>query len=125
MFAKVFVGNHLIVTPISVAQDAVKTTTLAPSGGQHQDNHQEQRRIPITTPKPRPQSPDLQQNGDSSLDSSHGGARESVTGTATIRVEKNPNFTPSSGGVTPNEYTTISAAGKAQCKCVLNLSVGK
>ena len=101
---------------ISVAQDAVKTTTLAPSSGQNLDNNHGDRRIPITTPKTRPQSPDLQQRGDSSLDENKSNSqRESVTGTATIRVEKNPNFTPSLGGVTPNEYTTISAAGKAHC----------
>ena len=89
-----------------MAQDAVKTTTKAPSvGGQHhQSSQQSQRRIPITTPKPRPQSPDSQH---SSLDENNSRARESET-TATIRVEKNPNFTPTQS-VPPNEYTTISA----------------
>ena len=95
-----------------MAQDAVKTTTLAPSSGQNLDNNHGDRRIPITTPKTRPQSPDLQQRGDSSLDENKSNSqRESVTGTATIRVEKNPNFTPTSV-VPPNEYTTISAAGR-------------
>ena len=99
---------------ISVSQDKVKTTTSAPSIGQ--DNHQQQR-IPITTPKPRPsQSP----GGSFQDHSSHLGdnnksngvsSRESENPTATIRVEKNPNFTPA-GGVPPNEYTTISAAGR-------------
>ena len=99
---------------ISVSQDKVKTTTTAPSIGQ--DNHQQQR-IPITTPKPRPsQSP----GGSFQDHSSHLGdnnksngvsSRESENPTATIRVEKNPNFTPA-GGVPPNEYTTISAAGR-------------
>ena len=92
----------------------MKTTTSAPSIGQ--DNHQQQR-IPITTPKPRPsQSP----GGSFQDHSSHLGdnnksngvsSRESENPTATIRVEKNPNFTPA-GGVPPNEYTTISAAGR-------------
>ena len=90
-----------------MAQDAVKTTTKAPSGGgqhhDHQSSQQFQRRIPITTPKPRPQSPGSQH---SSLDENNR-ARESET-TATIRVEKNPNFTPTQS-VPPNEYTTISA----------------
>ena len=91
----------------------MKTTTSAPSIGQ--DHHQQQR-IPITTPKPRPsQSP----GGSFQDHSSHLGdnnksngvsSRESENPTATIRVEKNPNFTP--GGVPPNEYTTISAAGR-------------
>ena len=99
---------------ISVSQDKVKTTTTAPSIGQ--ENHQQQR-IPITTPKPRPsQSP----GGSFQDHSSHLGdnnksngvsSRESENPTATIRVEKNPNFTPA-GGVPPNEYTTISAAGR-------------
>ena len=99
---------------ISVSQDKVKTTTSAPSIGQ--DHHQQQR-IPITTPKPRPsQSP----GGSFQDHSSHLGdnnksngvsSRESENPTATIRVEKNPNFTPA-GGVPPNEYTTISAAGR-------------
>jgi hypothetical protein len=99
---------------ISVSQDKVKTTTSAPSIGQ--DHHQQQR-IPITTPKPRPYS---QSPGGSFQDhSSHLGdnnksngvsSRESENPTATIRVEKNPNLTP--GGVPPNEYTTISAAGR-------------
>ena len=98
---------------VSVSQDKVTTTTSAPSIGQ--DQHQ-QRRIPITTPKPRPsQSP----GGSFQDHSSHLGdnnksngvsSRESENPTATIRVEKNPNFTP--GGVPPNEYTTISAAGR-------------
>ena len=92
----------------------MKTTTSAPSIGQ--DHHQQQR-IPITTPKPRPsQSP----GGSFQDHSSHLGdnnksngvsSRESENPTATIRVEKNPNFTPA-GGVPPNEYTTISAAGR-------------
>ena len=99
---------------ISVSQDKVKTTTSAPSIGQ--DQHQ-QRRIPITTPKPRPsQSP----GGPFQDHSSHLGdnnksngvsSRESENPTATIRVEKNPNFTPTQS-VPPNEYTTISAAGR-------------
>ena len=93
----------------------MKTTTSAPSIGQHQDLHQ-QRRIPITTPKPRPsQSPSQSQDHSSHLNennSNNGGAsRESENPTATIRVEKNPNFTPTSV-VPPNEYTTISAAGR-------------
>ena len=93
----------------------MKTTTSAPSIGQ--DQHQ-QRRIPITTPKPRPsQSPGgpFQDHsshlGDENNSKSNGvSSRESENPTATIRVEKNPNFTP--GGVPPNEYTTISAAGR-------------
>ena len=100
---------------LSVSQDKVKTTTSAPSIGQ--DQHQ-QRRIPITTPKPRPsQSPGgpFQDHsshlGDENNSKSNGvSSRESENPTATIRVEKNPNFTP--GGVPPNEYTTISAAGR-------------
>ena len=100
---------------VSVSQDKVKTTTSAPSIGQ--DNHQQQR-IPITTPKPRPsQSPggSFQDHsshlGDENNSKSNGvSSRESENPTATIRVEKNPNFTP--GGVPPNEYTTISAAGR-------------
>ena len=101
---------------VSVSQDKVKTTTSAPSIGQ--DNHQQQR-IPITTPKPRPsQSPggSFQDHsshlGDENNSKSNGvSSRESENPTATIRVEKNPNFTPA-GGVPPNEYTTISAAGR-------------
>ena len=105
---------NFVSISILVSQDKVKTTTSAPSIGQ--DNHQQQR-IPITTPKPRPsQSP----GGSFQDHSSHLGdnnksngvsSRESENPTATIRVEKNPNFTPA-GGVPPNEYTTISAAGR-------------
>lgn len=106
--------------PILVAQDALakKTTqsTLEPIIDVNEESSSVSRRIPITTPKPRP-SPsfvDEKKTGESETSAS------SQQTTTTIRVEKNPDFTPplrtSPALVDINEYTTIpddNEAGKS------------
>ena len=85
--------------PILVSQDAIQTTTKSPSVGEiFGDND---RRIPITTPKPQ-KGQNLGENGAKTGESDE---------TASIRSEKQPNLTP----LTPDEYTTISSGKSCFC----------